>query len=101
MTTVGAVISHSHPAVTGKPLLRLRAEGLIELAATLLLFHGCNARSHSPDRGRGEKDGRMGNTGRRRRRIEVAPSEPVTVSERAPAPAPEQPEPDRVPEPSR
>lgn len=46
----------------------------------------------------------MGNIGRRRRRIEVLPSEPITVPERAPSPAPEQapqPEPDGVPEPSR
>lgn len=39
MTTVRAATSQSHPAVTGKPLLWLRAEGLIELVAALLLFH--------------------------------------------------------------
>ena len=43
----------------------------------------------------------MGNIGRRRRRIEVLPAEPVSVPERAPSPAPQQPEPDRVPEPTR
>ena len=39
MTTVRAATSHSHPAVTGKPLLWLRAEGPIELFAAMLLFH--------------------------------------------------------------
>lgn len=38
-TPVGVAISRSHPAVTGKPLLWLRAEGLIEFVAALLLFH--------------------------------------------------------------
>jgi len=39
MTTVKMTTSHSHPAITGKPLLWLRTEGLIELLAMLLLFH--------------------------------------------------------------
>lgn len=39
MSTLNLAPSHTHPAVTGKPLLWLRAEGLIEVAATLLLFH--------------------------------------------------------------
>lgn len=38
MTTVDAALSQPHPAVTGKPLLWLRAEGLIEFIAALLLF---------------------------------------------------------------
>ena len=39
MSTLRVAPSHSHPAVTGKPLLWLRGEGLIELVAALLLFH--------------------------------------------------------------
>ena len=45
----------------------------------------------------------MGNIGRRRRRIEVLPSEPTTAPAEVPTPAPErpaQPQP-KVPEPSR
>jgi hypothetical protein len=43
----------------------------------------------------------MGNIGRRRRRIEILPSEPVTIPERAPSPAPQQPKQTPVPEPLR
>lgn len=39
MTTIRVVTSRSHSAVTGKPLLWLRTEALIELVAALLLLH--------------------------------------------------------------